>query len=138
MTCTFFGHKDAPKETEQTLRSVLINLIENEDVNIFYVGNNGSFDSTVISLLSELSFVYPIKYYVVLAYIPKKETDYSERSIIPEGIESVPLRFAISYRNKWMIEQSDFVVTHVTRSWGGAAQFKSLAERKEKAVINII
>ena len=37
-----------------------------------------------------------------------------------------------------MIEQSDYVVTCVSRSWGGAAQFKELAEKKGKTVINII
>ena len=49
----------------------------------------------------------------------------------------MPLRFAISYRNKWMIEQSDYVVTYVNHSWGGAAQFKELAEKKGKTVIEL-
>ena len=38
MVCTFFGHKDTPKEIEPTLRSTLIDLIENKNVNVFYVG----------------------------------------------------------------------------------------------------
>ena len=32
MVCTFFGHKDTPKEIEPTLRSTLIDLIENKNV----------------------------------------------------------------------------------------------------------
>ncbi len=49
----------------------------------------------------------------------------------------MPFRFGIEYRNKWMIENSDYVVTYVRRSFGGAAKFKALAERKKKNVINI-
>ena len=138
MTCTFFGHRDTPKEKEPILKSTLKDLIVNKDVNVFYVGNNGKFDSMVCTVLTELSSVYPIKYYIVLSYVPKQKTENSERTILPEGIETVPLRFAIPYRNKWMIGQSDYVVTCVSRSWGGAAQFKELAEKKGKTVINII
>ena len=38
MTVTFFGHRDAPKEIEPTLRTTLINLIEQENAREFYVG----------------------------------------------------------------------------------------------------
>ena len=62
--------------------------------------------------------------------------DYSD-TMFPEGIETVHPRFAISWRNKWMIKQSDYVVTYVTHSWGGAAQFAELAERQRKTVINV-
>ena len=93
-------------------------------------------------VLRELSAKYPIRYHVVLAYMPEKQddyrlTDYSD-TILPEGIETVIKRFAINYRNKWMIEQSDFVVTYVIHDGGsGAAHFKKLAERREKTVLNI-
>ena len=36
-----------------------------------------------------------------------------------------------------MLKQSDYVVTYITHSWGGAAQFAEMAERKGKTVINI-
>ena len=142
MTCTFFGHRSVPDKTEPALRSTLIDLIENYDVKLFYVGNHGEFDAMVSRVLRELSTKYPIKYHVVLAYMPEKQdefdpTDYSD-TVLPEGIETVPKRFAINYRNKWMIEQSDFVVTYVTHfPASGAAQFKKLAERKGKTVIEL-
>ena len=142
MTCTFFGHSTIYKQTEPALRSTLTELIENHGVDMFYVGNHGDFDRTVRGVLRELSLRYPINYRVVLAYMPKKRgefdaDDYSD-TILPEGIENVPKRFAISYRNRWMIERSDFVVTYVAHSAGsGAAQFKKLAEKKGKRVINL-
>ena len=55
----------------------------------------------------------------------------------PEGLESVPRRFAISWRNKWMVGESDTVICYIAHSWGGAAQFVELAERKKKTVINL-
>ena len=139
MTVTFFGLKDTPKEIEPTLRATLVDLIENHGATEFYVGNNGNFDTMVRRQLENLSQTYPITYNVVLAYIPTKKNEYEDHSntILPEGIETVPKRFAISYRNKWMVEQSDVVVTYVTHSFGGAAQFKTMAERQGKTVIEL-
>ena len=139
MTVTFFGHKDTPKETEPTLRTTLIDLIENHGATEFYVGNNGSFDTMVRRQLEDLSQTYPITYSVVLAYLPTKKSVYDDltSTILPEGIETAPKRFAISWRNKWMVEQSDAVVTYVTHSFGGAAQFKALAQRQGKTVIEL-
>jgi len=58
--------------------------------------------------------------------------------MLPEGIETVHPRFAISWRNKWMIKQSDYVVTYITHSWGGAAQFAGKAEQQKKKVIHLV
>ncbi len=139
MICTFFGHKDTPKEIEPTLKSTLIDLIENKNVTVFYVGNNGNFDAMVRRKLEELSHNYPITYSVVLAYLPTKKSEYDDytNTILPEGIETAPKRFAISYRNKWMVEQADIVVTYVTHTFGGAAQFKEMAKRQGKTVIEL-
>lgn len=142
MTCTFFGHRRVPKEIEPALWSTLIDLIENHDVKLFYVGNNGEFDAMVLRQLRNLSKTHPITYHVVLAYMPEKQrefdtTDYSE-TILPDGIETVPKRFAIDYRNRWMIRQSDYVVTYVTNTIGsGAAKYKRLAEKDNKFILNI-
>ena len=139
MTVTLFGHKDTPKEIEPTLRSTLIDLIENKNITVFYVGNNGNFDTMVRRQLEDLSQTYLITYSVVLAYLPTKKSEYDDftDTIYPEGIETVPKRFAISWRNKWMIKQADFVVTYVTHGFGGAAQFKELAERQGKTLIEL-
>ena len=139
MTVTFFGHKDTPKEIEPTLRTTLVDLIENHGATEFYVGNNGNFDTMVRRQLEDLSHTYPITYSVVLAYLPTEKNKYDDltNTIYPEGIETVPKRFAISYRNKWMVEQSDVVVTYVTHSFGGAWQFKAMALRQGKTVIEL-
>ena len=55
----------------------------------------------------------------------------------PEGIETVPRRFAINYRNKWMLNNSDIVVTYVTRNFGGAWEFKQMADKQSKDIIEL-
>ena len=137
-TVTFFGHRDTPKEIEPALRLTLIDLIENKNATVFYVGNHGNFDAMVRRQLEDLSKTYPIKYYVVLAYMPNKNDESNKHSILPEGIETVPYRFAINYRNKWMLNKADIVVTYVTRNFGGAWEFKQMANSKEKLLIDLL
>ena len=139
MTVTFFGHRDAPKEIEPTLRTTLINLIEQENAREFYVGNNGNFDAMVRRQLEDLSKAYEINFTVVLAYLPedRREHDNLTNTIYPEGIESVPKRFAISWRNKWMLKQADTVITYVIHPSSGAWEFEKLAVKQGKRVINI-
>ena len=138
--CTFFGHRECPDSVKIKSQEVLIDLITNNDVDMFYVGNQGQFDAIVHGVLRELKDEYPqIDYAVVLAYIPGKQTEYDDYSdtMLPEGIESIHPRYAIAWRNNWMIQRSDYVVTYTTHSWGGAAQFAEKAKRSGKVVINL-
>ena len=137
MVCTFFGHRDASDSLAEELRKTLIELLETGNVDVFYIGNSGNFDRLVSSVLCELSSEYSFTCQIVLSYLPEQEREYSFETILPEGIENVPRKFAISYRNQWMIERSDIVVTYVKRNYGGAYQFKVIAEKKGKKVIEI-
>ena len=139
-TCTFFGHRDCPDTIKPQLRQVLIDLMENHHVNMFYVGNQGQFDAYVRSELKRLKQEYPqINYAVVLAYMPGKQTDYDDYSdtVLPEGIESVHPRYAIFWRNNWMLKQAEYVVTYITHSWGGAAKYQEASTKLGKVVINL-
>lgn len=138
--CTFFGHRDCPETIKPYLREVLEDLIINQEVDTFYVGNQGRFDGIVRSVLRELEQAYPeIHYAVVLAYLPGKtnENDDFSDTIFPEGIEAVHPRYAIEWRNRWMLQRADFVVTCITHPWGGAAKFAGKAKREGKTVINL-
>ncbi|MCM1023002.1 MAG: hypothetical protein NC395_02965 [Prevotella sp.] len=137
MTCTFFGHANAPQEIRETLKETVKTLIETRGADCFYMGNNGNFDRMALSVLKELSEVYPhVNYFVVYAYLPDDGADFAH-SLYPEGLETVPKRFAIEYRNRWLTEHSDLVITYVRRTYGGAAKFKKLAENKNCEIIVI-
>ena len=142
MICTFFGHHDCPPAVIPKLKAVLEDLIIHYSVEQFYVGNHGYFDFCVQSVLKDLSSQYPqIHYFIVLAYVPNENIQFSatdfSHMIFPIAICNAPPKLAILYRNKWMEEQSDLVVTYITRSSGGAVKFARLAQEKKKIYINL-
>ncbi len=142
MVCTFFGNRDASETIQPDLETVLRNLIEQHGVTRFYVGHQGNFDRMVENTLKSLLKEYPhICHFVVLAYFPVDNrtdnlNDYTS-TIFPDGLEKTPPKFAIDKRNRWMIRQSDFVVTYVQNPFGGAGKYKALAERKGLTVIEL-
>ena len=73
--CTFFGHRDCPDAIQSKLRAMIVELITDYGVEMFYVGNQGRFDTIVRGVLRELKEEYPrIRYAVVLAYMPGGRT----------------------------------------------------------------
>lgn len=137
MTCCFFGHRDAACLKEEKLYNAVELLIDN-GVKRFMVEHQGGFDTKVYTILKAVKQKYPhIDYAVVLAYIDKGREYRSNETLYPEGLEAVPLKFAISRRNDWMLSQSEVVVAYVNYSHGGAYQFVEKARRKGKKIINI-
>lgn len=143
-TCTFFGHSDCPDNIESALRECIVDLIKNKEVGLFLVGNEGKFDKLVQRILWELKQQdYKFDYYVVTAYFQMLKKDdvassvYKHPTMMPADFEKVPPRYAIDFRNNYMLKEADFVVVYVTRSFGGAAKFVQKAVRKKKMFINI-
>ena len=138
MTVTFFGHRNTTSEVSVALHEVLIDLIENKNADTFYVGNHGNFDKMVRKELKKLKEIYPhINYSVVLAYLGKKQEDenYSD-TIYPDGLEKVPMRYAINHRNRWMLERSSFVITYPSLL-GNSLKLAAKARLSGKTVIDI-
>ena len=142
-TCTFFGNRDCLQSVYPALKSVVTDLIRNRGVRTFYVGTQGIFDGIVQRVLSEVSKEYAdLNCYVVLAYFPnmkqKKTSYYDLPTLLPEGIEKILPRFAISWRNRWMIQKADYVVVYTKINPNGkAADFAQYERKKGKTVIQI-
>lgn len=139
--CTFFGHRDYNGSMDDLIIA-LRKLIVCKNVDVFYVGNQGNFDSVVLQSLRLLQKDFPhIRYSVVLAYHPSvnRYSDFvkSEETLFPEEMEKIPIRFAIAKRNEWMISKSQYAVVFVRNSFGGASKYKTLAEKKGLKVINL-
>ena len=136
-SCTFFGHRDTNKEIEPIIKSTLIELIEKNNVDTFYVGNNGNFDIIVENILKELKVVYPqINYFVVCSYVKTYKQKDLTNAIYPVFLKSKTLS-QIPKRNEWMMERCDYVVTYVTKMYGGAARFKRYSQKNGKCVIEL-
>lgn len=137
-TCTFFGHRDCPDTVRPLLQTAIERLICEEDVTLFYVGNQGQFDALVRSTLRRLQQRHPhICYGVVLPYLPRTQSAQEPDTMFPESLETVHPRYAIGRRNRWMLEQADAVICYVKHDWGGAARYVSTARRQGKTVIDL-
>ena len=137
--CTFFGHRDCPSSIRGVLATEIEKLISHHQVNTFYVGTHGNFDRMAYAALVELRKRYQhIKIYRVLAYMPKPGDNDTADTIVPEGVENAHPRYAIVYRNNWMIDHSDYVIAYVTHTFGGAYQAVERTRKKGKIMIQII
>ena len=138
MIVTFCGHAQISqsKKIETWLYDVTQKLIE-QGATTFYLGGYGAFDSLAASVLRAQKKRYPqIELVLVLAYLNagKKVSSY-DRTVYPP-LETVPRRFAISRRNRWMVETSDVVMAYVLHDWGGAATTLRCARKKKKQIIS--
>ena len=140
-TACFFGHRDVTHDIRTKLQFIIEQLITEEQIYNFYLGHQGQFDSMVYSILKEFGKKYPqIRYTVVLAYMPDEHIKevYGEDTLYPDGLETVPRRFAISKRNDWMIQHSGYAVCYVHKITGGAAKFREKAEKKGLKVVDVL
>ena len=140
-TCCFFGHREVTHNIRPKLIAIIENLITETGVTEFYVGHQGQFDRIVYAVLKELGIKYPhIRHTVVLAYMPDEHIKevYGEDTLFPDGMESAPRRFAISKRNDWMIQHSDYAVCYVHKITGGAAKFREKAEKRRLKILDVL
>lgn len=138
MTATFCGHAQISQsaDVEKWLYAVTLHLIE-QGVNIFYLGGYGAFDSLATAVLRKQKTQHPeIELILVLAYFDTKRDTSGYDSTVYPPLETVPRRFAISHRNRWMVETSDVVVAYVLHDWGGAAATLRCARKKKKQIIS--
>ena len=89
------------------------------------------------SILREQKKWYPqIELVLVLAYLNTRQDASGYDCTVYPLLETVPRRFAISHRNRWMVETADVVVAYVLHDWGGAATTLQYAKQKKKQIIS--
>ena len=142
-SCCFFGHRDADAGIQSMLYAVAEKHITQYKGTTFYVGGYGDFDRMSVCILHELKQKYPhIETIFVVAYLPTgKELEYDRHlyseTLYPEGLETVPRRFAVTHRNRWMVEHSDYLIAYVRKGYGCARTAMRFALKKGKQVINL-
>ena len=146
MIVTFCGHSDfLPNEKyRQALNDIFDERIGDEPAELF-IGGYGEFDSFVYACAKRYQSSHPkTKLIFVTPYITEdyqknhlkyKENEYD--GIIYPEIEHVPLRFAISHRNRWMAEKAELVIAYVSHSFGGAYSMLKAAKSQKKEIINL-
>jgi hypothetical protein len=137
MVVTFCGHGDAPQSEE--LKSWLHTVVERQiqqGASCFLLGGYGSFDLMAAGVVWELKRQYPhIESTLVLPYLDRKVDASRYDGTIYPPLENVPPRYAISRRNRWIVDSADVLIAYVCHSWGGAATTLNYAKRKHKIII---
>ena len=104
-TCFFIGNRHAPSDIKGQLIKVVEQHITEYGVDTFTVGHYGEFDHIVQSVLRELKKHHEsIKLYLLTPYALTQKKDIPEGfngSFYPEGLETVPMRYAIVQANKF-------------------------------------
>lgn len=89
-------------------------------------------------MVHDLKKIYPaVESVLVLPYPDRKADSALYDSTVYPPLENVPKRFAVSKRNRWIVESADILVAFVEHDWGGAAKTLGYAKKKNLRVINL-
>ena len=143
MIVTFCGHSQFVKtdERERQLLAFLEDTIGDTPTE-FFLGGYGSFDAFAYSCCKKYQITHPNTSLVYITpYLSCKDSSKDQSTqydvIIYPEIESIPLRYAISHRNRWMVEKADLVIAYINHKSGGAYQTYRHAISKNKVIFNI-
>jgi len=144
--CCFAGHSKVydPSIVEKIVEKAR-QLVEEYGITDFWVGNYGAFDGYAASAVRKLKAKYPqISLSLVIPYLTKEINEYREDyyknydSIIMADIpETTPRNLKIIKANEFMINNSDFLISYVNYSWGGAVKTVEYAIKKKIQVVNL-
>ena len=146
MIVTFFGHAHfiPTKEYEQKLFDLLERRVGDQAADM-YLGGYGEFDDFAYTCCKRYQEKHPnTKLVFVTPYLSDTYLhNYSEMQgktydfILYPEIETIPKRYAITYRNRYMIEKADFVIAYVMHAYGGAYKAYEYAVKRKKEVLNL-
>lgn len=140
MTVTFCGHSQMISTEQEKLRSWLWSVTEKlilEGASSFTLGGYGDFDYLAKSVLCQQRKFHPhIQLWLVTPYLGRTINSDDYNGVIYPPPENVPLRFAISKRNQWMVPDADVVVAYVLYGFGGASKTFAYARQRKKRIIS--
>lgn len=159
-TCAFLGNDydfvwrkrrthNTPDNLKEQIREQIINLIENEGVSNFLVGELGGYEVDAYDTVLEVQQTYPdIRITLVISKISELH-DIGEDSsgvinhkrgcddwVYPPKCELGYKRLCIVYRNRYIIENTDFIIAYNPRH-GRAYEFCKQAKGKGVRVIEL-
>lgn len=141
-SCFFIGHRKSDELLLPTLVNAIERLVVSEDVTCFYAGGYGGFDRITATAVKQVKQRYPeITLMLVLPYHPAErpvETPYGfDGTYYPEGMETVPRRFAIVQANKHMVENVDWLIAYVHHGASNSQKIIEYAKTKSVPYINL-
>lgn len=146
MIISFCGHSDYTEKfsDEKKTIEILERKVRGTDV-FFYLGGYGGFDNFAYNCAKKFKEKHGnARLFFITPYLISEKSDnrfcaLSEKFdlvLYPE-LERVPRKYAISYRNRWIVEQSDIIIGYIIRKYGGAYNSYLYAMKKGKEIYNI-
>lgn len=141
-TCFFIGHREADERLLPCLISTIEKLVSQESVTCFYVGGYGGFDRIAASAVKQVKRGHPeIMLMLVLPYHPAErpvETPYGfDGTYYPEGMETIPRRYAIVQANRRMVDNVDWLIAYVRHGASNSQKVLEYVQRQGLPCINI-
>ncbi len=138
MKISFFGHRNFvnDKSYENDIYSIFDNIGKGEHIEIL-LGGYGNFDRFALGCVQKLkAHITNVSITHVIPYLNSKNSEGYDTVFYP-ALENVPKKFAISYRNKKMVDESDIIIVYVNHGFGGAYEAAKYAKRKQRKIINL-
>ena len=140
-----FGHRDfsGHRELDKELYPFLKNIIRRESFVEIYIGRNGEFDIYAATLVKRVQNDTGKERSEFICVLPYAEKDmdcyekYYDTVMIPECVEKLHPKRAITKRNQWMVENADMIIFYVERNEGGAYRAFKYAQRLKKQILNL-
>lgn len=130
----FIGSRHAPSRTQPQLAEAVDKHIIEYGVTSFTVGHYGSFDSLATGVLREAKKQYShIKLYLLAPYALNQNREAPEGfdgTFYPEGLEKVPMRYAIVQANRYMVQNSNYLISYP--GVGNSRKIVEYAQGREK------
>ncbi|MBR5130294.1 MAG: hypothetical protein IKV03_03630 [Alphaproteobacteria bacterium] len=142
-TCSFFGHRSIIDDVsvKQQLYEVVEELIVNQDVDTFLLGEMGDFEIIAGKVLQELKKKYPhIARETILCFSEQLQGDgkvSADWIHLDLAVSKCKRRGRIPKRNQMVVDQSDVIVCYINVPYGGAYTAYQRALKKNKQIINL-
>ena len=159
-TCAFLGNDydklwnielghNTPPGLKEKIKEQVINLIENEGVDTFFVGEIGGYEKDAYDVVLEVQKEYPqISVILIISKMTElnefgiDESDYVAHRrdfddfILPDKCATGYKKLCVVYRNRFIIESVDFIIAYNQRQ-GRAYEFCKAAKGKGVKVIEL-
>ena len=142
-TCFFIGHREAGDELFPLLIKTVERYVLEYGVTQFVVGNYGGFDRVAAQVIKKIKQKYcAVTLLLLLPYHPSKcpiqTPDGFDGTYYPDGMETVPARFAIVRANRLMVDRSDFLIAFSWRTASNAGKLLEYAQKRaQQGVIQV-
>lgn len=141
-TCFFIGHRNAPDALIPALDKLVERHITEHGVREFTVGRYGHFDYLAAEAVLRARARHPdVRLVYLLPYHPGDRPTETPKgfsaSFYPFVDEKVPKRLAIIRANRYMVDNSDYLIAYAWQPGNARELLEHAQAREKKGLIHI-